>query len=228
MKQSIFQKFGALVCASLLMVGCAERSATTTGSTYPSGGSSGSSLPQSDQGAVYAPAGSSQGEIPPGTQLVIRTLDDINVASIDQTRDYDAQIDQEVRSSDGRVLIPQRSPVKLSVFSSGNNNLELGVRSVTINGQNYMVNTNTEKRTQREGLGKNKRTATMVGGGALLGTLVGAIAGGGKGAVIGAAVGAAGGAATQVLTRGKEVRVPAESQLTFRLDDPIYLQGYNP
>src|SRR5207244_7207406 len=36
-----------------------------------------------------------------------------------------------------------------------------------------------------EGLGKNKRTAEMVGGGAVLGTLIGAIAGGGKGAAIG-------------------------------------------
>ena len=60
----------------------------------------------------------------------------------------------------------------------------------------------------------------MVGGGAALGTLIGAVAGGGKGAAIGAAVGAAGGAATQVLTRGKEVQIPAETVLTFRLDQP--------
>ena len=126
--------------------------------------------------------------LPSGTQLVIRTLDEINVASVDQTRDYDGQIDREVVGSDGRVLIPARSPVKLSVFSSGDNNLELGVRSIAINGRNYQVNSNTEKRTQREGIGKNKRTATMVGGGALLGTLIGAVAGGGKGAAIGAAV----------------------------------------
>jgi hypothetical protein len=50
--------------------------------------------------------------------------------------------------------------------------------------------------------------------------LIGAVAGGGKGAAIGAAVGAAGGAATQVLTRGKEVQIPAETVLTFRLDQP--------
>src|SRR5438445_4979213 len=69
-----------------------------------------------------------------------------------------------------------------------------------------------------EGLGKNKRTAEMVGGGAVLGTLIGAIAGGGKGAAIGAATGAAAGAGTEVLTRGKAVRVPAESKLRFKLD----------
>ena len=65
----------------------------------------------------------------------------------------------------------------------------------------------------------------MVGGGAVLGTLLGAIAGGGKGAVIGAIGGAAGGAAVQVLTKGKEVNVPAETLLTFRTDAPLRLVG---
>jgi hypothetical protein len=74
------------------------------------------------------------------------------------------------------------------------------------------------------GLGANKRTAEYIGGGALLGTVIGAVAGGGKGAAIGAAVGGAGGAATQVLTKGKEVKVPAESVLTFQLDKAMRLQ----
>jgi hypothetical protein len=71
----------------------------------------------------------------------------------------------------------------------------------------------------------NKRTATMVGGGALAGAIIGAIAGGGKGAAIGAAVGGAAGAGAQVLTRGKEVKVPAETVLTFQLDSDLQLQA---
>jgi hypothetical protein len=63
----------------------------------------------------------------------------------------------------------------------------------------------------------------MVGGGALLGTVLGAIAGGGRGAAIGAAAGAAAGAGAQVLTRGKEIKVPAETTLTFRLEQPVRL-----
>jgi outer membrane lipoprotein SlyB len=63
----------------------------------------------------------------------------------------------------------------------------------------------------------------MVGGGAAIGALIGAVAGGGKGAAVGAAVGAAGGAAAQVLTRGDTVRVPAETVMTFRLDQPWHL-----
>ena len=53
----------------------------------------------------------------------------------------------------------------------------------------------------------------------VLGTLIGAIAGGGKGVAIGAVAGA--GAGTQVLTRGKTVKVPAETTLRFKLDQPL-------
>jgi hypothetical protein len=107
----------------------------------------------------------------------------------------------------------------------GSNQVALALQSVSVNGRVYNVvsNTNTEAGDDR-GIGANKRTAKMTGGGALLGTVIGAIAGGGKGALIGAVVGGAGGAAAQVLTRGKEVKVPAESMLTFRLDQPLTLQ----
>ena len=71
----------------------------------------------------------------------------------------------------------------------------------------------------------NKRTAEAVGGGAVLGGIIGAIAGGGKGAAIGVLVGGAGGAGAQVLTRGHDVQVPAETLLTFRLDKPVMLQA---
>jgi hypothetical protein len=74
---------------------------------------------------------------------------------------------------------------------------------------------------RRDGLGKNSRTGEFVGGGALVGAIIGAIAGGGKGAAIGAAAGAGAGAGTQLLTRGSTVRIPAESLLTFRLQQPL-------
>jgi phage tail tape-measure protein len=61
--------------------------------------------------------------------------------------------------------------------------------------------------------------------GAALGTIIGAIAGGAKGAAIGVLVGAAGGAGAEVLNKGKDVRVPAETLLKFRLDKPVSLQA---
>ena len=64
----------------------------------------------------------------------------------------------------------------------------------------------------------------MVGGGAGAGTLVGLLGGGGTGAIIGAFAGAAAGAGAQVLTQGKEIRVPAETVLYFRLEQPMHFQ----
>ena len=92
-----------------------------------------------------------------------------------------------------------------------------------LNGRNYLVSTADVSKKGNSGIGKNKRTAEMVGGGAALGTLLGAIAGGGKGAVIGAIAGAAAGGTAQVLTKGKEVKVPAETVLKFKLDQPVTL-----
>jgi hypothetical protein len=60
-----------------------------------------------------------------------------------------------------------------------------------------------------------------VGGGAVLGAIIGGIAGGGKGAAIGAGAGSAAGAGVQVLTRGQQVKVPSETLLEFRLQQPV-------
>jgi hypothetical protein len=107
--------------------------------------------------------------------------------------------------------------------TTGSPELILDLNSVTVNGLNYLVSTADVSNKGNSGIGKNKRTAEMVGGGAVLGTLLGAIAGGGKGAVIGAVAGAAAGGTAQVLTKGKEVKVPAETVLKFQLDQPVTL-----
>lgn len=77
----------------------------------------------------------------------------------------------------------------------------------------------------------NQRTGEYVGGGAVIGAIIGAIAGGGKGAAIGAGTGAAAGAGSQMMTRGREVRIPRESILTFRIRRPMEMgvvdRGYD-
>lgn len=169
--------------------------------------------------------------IPAGTQLQIRTNENIVADSQSTGRTYAAEISQDVIGPNGQVMIPRNSPAQLSVqnvssgtMGVGNNQVALALQSVNVNGRRYNVISNTSTQSGDRGIGANKRTAVMTGGGAVLGTVIGAIAGGGKGAVIGGVLGAGGGAAAQVLTRGKEVKVPAESVLTFRLDQPLMLQ----
>jgi hypothetical protein len=181
-------------------------------------------------GPVYT--GSQQpGFIPAGTTIQVRTNEQIETTSAAEGRPYSATIASEVIGGDGNVIVPRGARAELVVTrvedpgAVGTGEIQLALRSISVDGRTYMTSSQTTARGQ-EGLGANRRTAEMVGGGAALGTLIGAVAGGGSGAAIGAAVGAAGGAAAQVLTRGSEVRVPAESVLTFRLENPLQLEGY--
>ena len=162
------------------------------------------------------------GNIPVGTEIAVRTNNSIDVRNSSDGRIYSGVVDRDVRDANGTVAIPRGSNAELIVRNVASRNLALDLESVNVKGHRYVVSTNDVTRSgSKQGLGENKRTAKYVGGGAVLGSIIGAIAGGGKGAAIGAAVGAAGGAGTQVMTRGGSVRVPSESVLTFRLDQPL-------
>jgi len=175
--------------------------------------------------------GSNQpGLVPAGTTIEVRTNEPIHENSAAQGRPYTAEIVREIVNGTGALLVPKGSPAQLVVLDVkeggriAGSQIELGLKSVTINGKVYSVETPGVKTSER-GLGANRRTAEMAGGGALLGTVLGAAAGGGRGAAIGALAGAAAGAAAQIFTKGKEVRVPAETVLTFRLEQPIRLSN---
>ena len=183
-------------------------------------------------GPVYT-AAAPPGVIPVGTDLVIRTNETIDTDRAVSGRLYSAQLDRPIVDVRGNTIVPAGSNAELVVVNSssggtvGTPQLELAVRSLSVNGRTYnVVSDISQREASQEGLGANRRTAETVGGGAVLGTLIGAIAGGGTGAAIGAVAGAAGGAAVQVLTKGDHVRVPAETLLTFQLDRPIRLVGY--
>jgi hypothetical protein len=165
--------------------------------------------------------------VPAGTELTVRTNEAIHSDTATSGRIYSATMEYDVIDRYGDVVIPRGSEAQLVVRdisgggAVGSRELALDLQSVTVDGATYFVSTEDLERSAREGLGPNRRTAEMVGGVAALGTLLGAIAGGGKGAAIGALAGAAAGAGVQVLTRGKTVRVPAETTLTFWLDQPL-------
>jgi len=83
------------------------------------------------------------------------------------------------------------------------------------------VETSALVRTQT---GKGKRTAAMIGGGAGLGALIGGLAGGGKGAAIGAVAGAGAGTAGTAYTGNKDIVLPAESAISFKLEQPLEIK----
>lgn len=176
-------------------------------------------------GVVVSPQAKAQRArtIDAGTTIKVRTNETIDTRDSDG-RVYSAIVNEDVRDRSGNLAIPKGSDVELVVKPVSGNEVALDLDSVTVNGQRYAIYTEGRiAKGQKEGIGANKRTGKYVGGGALLGAVIGAIAGGGKGAAIGAGAGAAAGAGAQVLTRGQQVKVPAESVLTFRLDEPLQL-----
>ncbi len=168
--------------------------------------------------------------VPAGTALVVRTVEAIDSKDADVDQTFSALFEQDVVDASGRVIIPVRSSAQLIIRqlssggATGSPEIVLDVESLTVNGRRYLVSTTDLSQDSNTGIGKNKRTAEAVGGGAALGGLIGAIVGGGKGAAIGVIAGGAGGAGVQVLTRGHDVRVPAETILKFSLDKPVTLQ----
>lgn len=192
-------------------------------------------IPASSSGSAARPpairVSGAPNTIPAGTRLDVRTNQAIN-SSEGEGKAYNAQIETDVIGTDGKVLLPKGSPVELVVMETREKGgvrgagLRLGMRSVTVGGQTYLVI--SKEIEQSSGLGKNRRTAETVGGGAALGTVIGAAAGGSRGAVLGGIAGAAAGALAQVLTQGKEVRIPAETVLQFQLDEPVELTPKTP
>ena len=167
-------------------------------------------------------------ELPAGSEVSVRTNEVIDSANATEGQTFEAQVTRDVTDANGDVVIPRGSRAWIVIKSAskggrfrGASDLVLDLQSVAINGRRYTVDTAEVTRKGKSGLGANKRTATYTGGGAALGAIIGAIAGGGKGAAIGAGAGAGAGALTQVLTKGRAIKVPVESVLTFRLDRPL-------
>lgn len=186
------------------------------------------SLILSETGVAPAPP---QGAmvIPTGTEISIRTNENIDSENASPGQRFSAEVVGPVDDLSGAVAIPGHSPAKLLIISesgggAGSPYLYLDLDSVSISGKVHRVYTSELKESNDKGFGKNKRTAEFLGGGAAIGGLFGAIFGGGKGAAIGAASGAGGGFLTQLFTRGKQVKVPAETVLHFRLERPLVLQ----
>ncbi len=170
--------------------------------------------------------------IPSGSQIVVRTDVAIDSATDNGQQFYPAQIEQDVMDGNGNVAIAAGTGAQLQILNSATSNtggsaqsgpLMLDLYSVNVNGRQYRVDTSSVTDTAKTGIGMNRTTGEYAGGGGALGALLGAAFGGGKGAGIGALVGAGGGVLAQGLTHGKQVKIPAETTLTFQLVQTLVL-----
>jgi len=169
--------------------------------------------------------------VPAGTEIVVRNNDTIDSSTAASGQPFSAVLDRDVLDTHGEPLIHKGARATLILRSAeaqgkmqGQSELVLALANVVVAGKRYDVAADAISQKGKAGVGKNKRTAGFIGGGTAFGAIIGGVAGGGKGAAIGALSGAAAGTATQALTRGKGVKIPSETVLTFHLQAPLKVQ----
>ena len=159
--------------------------------------------------------------LPAGTEVYIRTIDAIDTESSHPNQTFRASLDKDI-VADNQTVFPRRSDVFLKVIEvqsagklKGQSELKVQLDRLFMGKDSYTVTSNTFEQT---GASEGKKAARNVGIGAAAGAVLGGILGGGKGAVIGAGSGGGGGA---VLSKGEQVKIASETQLMFKLENPL-------
>ncbi len=162
--------------------------------------------------------------IPAGKVVTIRLADEVGSKVSQPGQSFGGSLAKAV-DVNGETAIPAGAKVEGVVVDAkplgrfaGGALLQLRLNSIQVDGEQMPVQTATFTQTLK---GKGKRTGVMVGGGAGLGALIGGLAGGGKGALIGGAAGAGAGTAGTAFTGNKEIVLPAESAVSFKLTQPL-------
>jgi hypothetical protein len=171
-----------------------------------------------------APAAATGVTVPAGTRLVVRMIDGVDSATNHVGDKFRASLESDLVAN-GVVVAPKGADVYGRLAEAqqagriaGKAELKLELTDIMI--QNRMQPLMTGE-YELAGEARGGSTARRAAGGAAVGAVIGALAGGGKGAAIGAGVGAGAGTAVNVATRGEQVRVPSETLLEFRLEQPF-------
>lgn len=162
--------------------------------------------------------------IPPGTLLRVRLDRTVDTKHDRAGERFTATLNTAV-VVDGREAIPRGTlftgHLTYAAHSGrlkGRAVIGLTLDSFTLENEVYRIDTGSDVRRSKR---HRKRNFLFIGSGAAGGAAIGAIAGGGAGALIGAGAGAAAGVTTAFFTGRKNITIPAETLLTFRLRQAV-------
>jgi hypothetical protein len=163
--------------------------------------------------------------VPAGTILTIRTNDFLSTDRNQVGDQFTATLDQPLIVSGwvvarrGQTIVGNVKDVRKAGRVKGTSELGVELTDITIvDGRQLPILTELWKGSGGTSHGQDAATIVTTTG---VGAAIGAAADWGRGAAIGAGAGAAAGIAAVLLTRGRPTIVPPETQLSFRLVDPV-------
>ena len=163
--------------------------------------------------------------IPPGTVLMMRLNEPLSSDRNQIGDQFSGVLEQPivvngwVVARRGQVVMGQVKSVKKAGRIKGVSQLGVELTDLTlVNGEQAPILTELWRGSGGTSHGAD---AATIGGGTLLGAIIGSAADWETGAAIGAGAGAAAGVGAVLLTRGRPIILEPESQLSFRLVDPV-------
>ena len=164
--------------------------------------------------------------LPSGTRLQVRLNQSIDVKHAAPGDRFTGTLAQPI-VEDNTVVVPSGSAAAGEVLVAhrrglfkGRSLMALTLTRLDVNGTQYRIETGNLARTKK---GKGRRSAAFIGGGAGMGMLIGGVATGGVGLLVGGLAGGGAGALGAAFTGNRDLSIPAESVVTFRLQDALTL-----
>ena len=159
--------------------------------------------------------------VPTGTTIPVTITQQLSAKNNNVGDGFSGELAGPVKTSGGATVFPRGAHVLGTVVGAKGRGRfkgagDLAIQVTSISGTPISVGI-----YEHEEKGKGKRTAGFIGGGGGGGALIGGLAGGGKGALIGGLVGAGAGTAASAFTGNKDIVIPAESVVNFKLTAPV-------
>jgi hypothetical protein len=176
--------------------------------------------------SIATPAAAPALMLPRGTRLQVRLNQTINVKHAESGERFSGTLTESIMQGDA-VAVPAGSPASGEILVAhrrglfkGRSLLALTLTRLDVKGTPYRIDTGSLARTKK---GKGRRSAAFIGGGAGMGMLIGGVATGGVGLLVGGLAGGGAGALGAAFTGNRDLSIPAESVVTFRLQEGLTL-----
>ena len=229
----------AFMILACTLAGCSARTSSVPAGQTPAGpapaaGSTPSTVASTAAGNPASPANPAAAKpvpqpalvLPRGTRLQVRLNQTIDVKHTESGDRFSGVLAEPVVEGN-TVAVPSGSAASGEVLMAhkrghfkGRSVLALTLTRLEVNGAVYRIDTSNLSRTKK---GKGKRSAAFIGGGAGMGMLIGGLATGGVGLLVGGLAGGGAGALGAAFTGNRDLSIPAESVVTFRLQDALTL-----